>query len=119
VAPCIFSHYIASGSQYHSIQVSITRHSPENLYNNTNPYKLLWTGEKRNFIEQDPNTGVYHKTAHYYDTPSTPPKTSKARLALLPGGLVFITVSQNHSFFLSGVTCLQISRVSSLYRRAT
>ena len=33
---------------------------------NTNPYKLLWTGEKRKFIEQDPNTGLYHKTAHYY-----------------------------------------------------
>ena len=34
---------------------------------NTNPYKLLWTGEKRKFIEQDPNTGLYHKTAHYYE----------------------------------------------------
>ena len=63
----LFWHFIVSNSQYHSIPVSITRHSPENLYNNTNPYKLLWTGEKRNFIEQDPNTGVYHKTAHYYE----------------------------------------------------
>ena len=34
---------------------------------NPNPYKLLWTGEKRGFIEQDPNTGEYHKTAHYYE----------------------------------------------------
>ena len=67
VVACFFWHFIVSNSQYHSIPVSITRHSPENLYNNTNPYKLLWTGEKRNFIEQDPNTGVYHKTAHYYE----------------------------------------------------
>jgi hypothetical protein len=28
-----FSHYIVSGSQYHSIPVSITRHSPEKLFN--------------------------------------------------------------------------------------
>ena len=34
---------------------------------NTNPYKLLWTGEKRGFIEQDATTGEYHKTAHYYE----------------------------------------------------
>ncbi len=51
---------------------SFTHEDAQNLLeklgcDNTNPYKLLWTGEKRNFIEQDPNTGVYHKTAHYYE----------------------------------------------------
>ena len=35
-------------------------------YEDPNPYKLLWTGEKRKFIEQDPVTGVYHKTDYYY-----------------------------------------------------
>ncbi len=34
---------------------------------NTNPRKMLWTGETRKFIEQDPLTGIYHKTAHYYE----------------------------------------------------
>ena len=29
--------------------------------------KMLWTGENRNYIEQDPLTGVYHKTAHYFE----------------------------------------------------
>ena len=35
---------------------------------NPNPYKMLWTGEKRGFIEQDPVTGIYHKTERYYKT---------------------------------------------------
>ena len=34
---------------------------------NTNPKKMLWTGENRKFIEQDPLTGIYHKTAHYFE----------------------------------------------------
>ena len=34
---------------------------------NTNPRKMLWTGENRMFIEQDPLTGIYHKTAHYFE----------------------------------------------------
>jgi len=29
--------------------------------------KMLWTGENRNYIEQDPLTGIYHKTAHYFE----------------------------------------------------
>jgi len=29
--------------------------------------KMLWTGENRNYIEQDPMTGIYHKTAHYFE----------------------------------------------------
>ncbi len=29
--------------------------------------KMLWTGENRKYIEQDPLTGVYHKTAHYFE----------------------------------------------------
>lgn len=32
----------------------------------TDPYKMLWTGENRKFIEQDPVTGEYHKTDYYY-----------------------------------------------------
>ena len=34
---------------------------------NTNPRKMLWTGENRHFIEQDPLTGIYHKTDHYFE----------------------------------------------------
>ncbi|WP_051651997.1 BT4734/BF3469 family protein [Prevotella sp. P6B1] len=34
---------------------------------NTNPRKMLWTGETRKFIEQDPLTGIYHKTAYYFE----------------------------------------------------
>ena len=29
--------------------------------------KMLWTGENRHFIEQDPLTGIYHKTDHYFE----------------------------------------------------
>ena len=60
------------GNRLQYLPDSFTHEDAQNLLeklgcDNTNPYKLLWTGEKRNFIEQDPNTGVYHKTAHYYE----------------------------------------------------
>ena len=60
------------GNRLQNLPDEFTYEDAENMLKrlkngNTNPKKMLWTGVKRKFIEQDPITNTYRKTKHYYE----------------------------------------------------